>query len=73
MLFRSGNDYYVERSRSELTKLTKEEWKTDMAGRMYTAKDKLNVTPYEELRSFIKNQLGDLFEETGETLTFQMV
>ena len=68
-----GNDYYVERSRSELTKLTKEEWKTDMAGRMYTAKDKLNVTPYEELRSFIKDQLGDLFEETGETLTFQTV
>ena len=44
-----------------------------MAGRMYTAKDKLNVTPYEELRSFIKDQLGDLFEETGETLTFQTV
>lgn len=57
-----GEDYYVEKSRRELTKLTKEQWQTGIEGRMCATGDKLNVTPYEELRSFIKAQLGELFE-----------
>lgn len=52
----------MEKSRRELTKLTKEQWQTGIEGRMCATGDKLNVTPYEELRSFIKAQLGELFE-----------
>jgi hypothetical protein len=50
-------------SRRDLTYLTKEQWKTRIEGQLCAAGDKLNVTPYEELREFIKEQLGDLFEE----------
>lgn len=58
-----GEDYYVEMSRRDLTFLTKEQWKTRIEGQLCAAGDKLNVTSYEELREFIKEQLGDLFEE----------
>ena len=58
-----GTDYYIEKSRWELTHLTKEQWQTRIEGQMCATGDKLNVTPYEELRKFIKDQLGDLFEE----------
>ena len=61
-----GKDYYVEKSRRELTGLTKEQWQTRIEGQMCATKDKLNVTPYDELRAFIKQQLGDLFEEEDE-------
>ena len=30
---------------------------------MCSTGEKLNVTPYEELRNFIKQELGELFEE----------
>ncbi len=58
-----GIDYYVERSMREMTRLTKDEWQTRIEGKMCTAGDKLNVTPYDDLRKFIKEQLGSLFEE----------
>lgn len=59
-----GIDYYVEKSRQELENLTKEEWKTRIAGQLCsTTVERLNVTSYEELRAFIKQELGELFEE----------
>ena len=62
-----GVDYYVEKSRAELENLTQEEWKTRIEGQLCRATvDRLNVTPYEELRAFIKQELGDLFEEVQE-------
>ncbi len=61
-----GTDYYVEKSRRELTELTKEQWLTRIEGQMCAPKDKLNITSYDTLREFIKEQLGDLFEEADE-------
>ena len=48
---------------NEIAHLTKEEWQTRIDGQLCGSKDKLKVTPYDELREFIKEELGDLFEE----------
>ena len=61
-----GTDYYVEKSRRELTDLTKEQWQTRLEGQMCTTKDKLNVTSYDDLRAFIRKQMGELFDEPEE-------
>ena len=58
-----GTDYYVEMSMNEIAHLTREKWQTRIEGQLCGSKDRLKVTPYEELRAFIKEELGDLFEE----------
>lgn len=58
-----GNEYYVEKSMTELRNLTRQEWKTRLAGQMVSTGSELQVTSYEELRSFIQEELGELFEE----------
>ena len=58
-----GKEYYIEKSQRELFELTKEQWQTRIEGQMCSTGEKLNVTPYEELRNFIKQELGELFEE----------
>lgn len=58
-----GNEYYVEKSMTELRNLTRQEWQTRLAGQMVSTESELRVTPYEELRSFIQEELGELFEE----------
>ena len=58
-----GQDYYVEKTQRELYELTQEQWQTRIEGQMCSTGEKLNVTPYEELRSFIKQELGEFFEE----------
>ena len=58
-----GNGYYVEKSMRQMQSLTKEEWQTQIEGKLCAVKDKLSVTPYEQLREFIKAELGELFEE----------
>ena len=58
-----GNEYYVEKSLRELKDLTSEQWRTRMDGRICNTGDRLKVTSYEELREFIKEELGELFEE----------
>ena len=58
-----GNEYYVEKSMTELRNLTRQEWQTRLAGQMVSTGSELQVTPYEELRSFIQEELGELFEE----------
>lgn len=58
-----GKKYYEEMSMNEITHLTKQQWQTMIEGRLCCTKDKLNVTPYDELRAFIKEELGELFEE----------
>lgn len=60
---RIGNEYYKEKSLTELRHLTKEQWQMGLEGRACNTGLELNVTPYEELRAFIQEQLGDLFEE----------
>lgn len=61
-----GNAYYVEKSMTELRNLTRQEWQTQLAGRMFSTDSTLRVTPYEELRSFIREELGELFEEEAQ-------
>ena len=58
-----GPDYYEEKTRRELSELTKEQWHTRIEGQLCATSDKLNVTPYEELRRFIQQELGEQFEE----------
>ena len=61
-----GKDYYVEKSRRDLIELTQKEWKTRIEGQLCATGDKLNVTPYTELRRFIEEQMGELFYEIYE-------
>ena len=50
-------------SMNEIAHLTREQWQTRIEGQLCRSKDRLKVTPYEELRAFIKAELGELFEE----------
>ena len=58
-----GKDFYLEKSLTELSHLTKEEWQIRLDGQLCSTGKKLNVTPYEELKAFIQQELGDLFWE----------
>lgn len=58
-----GRNYYEEMSMNEMTHLTRQQWQTMIEGRLCCTKEKLNVTPYDELRAFIQEELGELFEE----------
>ena len=58
-----GTSYYRELSEHQLTALTSEQWQTQIEGRLCSVNNQLNITPYEELRAFIQQQLGELFEE----------
>lgn len=58
-----GNGYYVEKSMTELRNLTRQEWQTRLAGQMVSTGTELQVTSYDELRNFIQDELGELFEE----------
>ena len=60
---RLGQDYYVEKSMKEMVRQTREQWQTRIEGQMCSTGEKLKVTPYEELKAFIQQELGDLFEE----------
>lgn len=58
-----GQDYYTAKTMQEMLLQTREEWQTRIEGQLCATGEKLNVTPYEELRAFIQQELGDLFEE----------
>ena len=58
-----GKEYYAEKSLAELRDMTREQWKMRMDGLNCNTGESLKITPYEELREFIKGELGDLFEE----------
>ena len=47
----------------ELVRQTPEEWKINLEGRLCSTGIQLNVTPYETLKAFIQEELGDLFGE----------
>ena len=55
--------YYEEKSLTELSHLTKEQWQTQIEGRACFAEERLNITPYEEIKEFLRDELGELFEE----------
>lgn len=58
-----GQDYYASKSMHDMMLQTKEQWKTRIEGQMCATADRLNITPYDQLREFIRQELGDLFEE----------
>ncbi len=58
-----GQDYYTAKTMQEMVLQTKEQWQTRIEGQLCATGDRLNVTPYEELRAFIQQELGELFEE----------
>ena len=62
-----GKDFYLEKSLADLTHLSKEEWQIRIEGQLCRTGKQLQVTPYEELKSFIQEELGELFweEETN--------
>ena len=59
----NGQDYYAAKTMREMLLQTREEWQTRIEGQLCATGEKLNVTPYEELRAYIQQELGDLFEE----------
>lgn len=59
----NGEDYYAAKTMREMLLQTREEWQTRIEGQLCATGEKLNVTPYEELRAYIQQELGDLFEE----------
>ncbi len=58
-----GKNFYEEKSMTELIRQTAEEWKISMEGRLFSTGVKLNITPYEEIKAFIQEELGDLYWE----------
>ena len=54
-----GKDFYLEKSLSELRVQTKEQWQLRIEGQLFNSGVHLNVTGYDELKSFIQQELGD--------------
>jgi hypothetical protein len=53
-----GKDYYwEEHSLAELAAQSESEWKLRLEGQLFETGTKLNVTSFEELRSYIKQEL----------------
>ncbi len=58
-----GKNYYEEKSITDLIRQTAEEWQISLEGRLCSTGIHLNITPYEKLKAFIQEELGDLFWE----------
>ena len=58
-----GKNFYEEKSMTELIRQTAEEWKISMEGKLFSTGIKLNITPYEKIKAFIQEELGDLYWE----------
>ena len=55
-----GKQYYVhERSLAELANQSKSDWKLHMDGRLFESGNRLKVTDFEELRSYIRQELSN--------------
>ena len=63
-----GKDFYEEQTAADLIRQTPEKWKIRMDGQLCDSGSRLNITPYEELKAFIQEELGELFweEDTSE-------
>lgn len=60
-----GKNYYEEKSMKDLVHQTAEEWKISLQGRLCSTGIRLDITPYEDLKIFIQEELGELFWEDG--------
>lgn len=61
-----GKDFYEEQTAAELVRQTPEEWKISLEGRLCSTGHRLHITPYKELKAFIREELGELFQEDEE-------
>lgn len=61
-----GKDFYLEKSLSELRAQTREQWQLRIEGQMFNSGVHLNVTGYDELKSFIQQALGDWISQEVE-------
>ena len=56
-----GKQFYLhELSFSDLDAMTKADWELQMQGQLFETGTKLQVTGFEELRSYITNELGGI-------------
>lgn len=63
MVNRFGDSFYAhERSMKELAAQSEEDWKMYIGGRLVRGAENLNITPFGEIRAYIKFELGDLME-----------
>ena len=60
-----GKDFYEEQTAAELVRQDPEKWKIRLDGQLCGAGNRLKITPYEELKAFIQEELGELFQEDG--------
>ena len=58
-----GKNFYEEQTMAELVRQTPENWQIRLRGRLCDSGNRLNITPYEELKAFIQEELGELFRE----------
>ena len=58
-----GKNFYEEQTMAELIRQTSENWQIRLEGRLCSGGSRLNITPYEELKAFIQEELGELFWE----------
>ena len=58
-----GKSFYEEQTATDLVRQTKENWQIRLEGRLCNTGLRLNITPYEELKAFIQEHLGELFGE----------
>ena len=58
-----GKNFYEGQTAAELVRQTPENWQIRMKGQLCSCSSRLNITPYEELKAFIQEELGELFWE----------
>ena len=61
-----GKDFYTEQSLTDLSQMTKEEWQIRLEGQLCSTGRQFNITPYDEIKAFIQEELGNLFWEDEE-------
>ena len=58
-----GKDFYEEQTAADLVRQTAENWQIRLDGQLCDSGQRLKITPYEELKAFIQEELGELFWE----------
>lgn len=61
-----GKDFYTEQSLTDLSQMTKEEWQIRLEGQLCSTGRQFHITPYDEIKAFIQEELGNLFWEDEE-------
>ena len=54
-----GRDFYRQQSLTDVDSQTREQWQLRIEGQLYSTGQKLNVTDYDELKEYIRSQIGD--------------